>query len=814
MQLAAELRAAGLGAFPCTRDKSPAIPPGTSWKAAALYPVEAHAWHTGIVGIPVPPGVLVIDLDTYKGVTREQVEQTLGVPLAWDAALIQTTQRGGQHYAFECAWDARQGSDMGDLRGFDTRVGGKGYIATGTGYQVNGPGVLRMTDTGSLPSIPAQCQAVIGHVRSSSPPTYSDITTAAPPDMPTIVDALRHVDPACSRSAWVKIGMALRAWAGTDSDGTGCALFDEWSSGRLSGQDTPRNYVPDHVSWQWGTFKPEGDTTVGTLFYEAIQGGWMPPSRMDTTLAFGPGATGMDIFNDMVERINAHGCDPRETDKLRQAVTDMRGNQMQTATLLALLTRELKGAGLLTKPIRQQLDAAAGDTTQPRARGEYGNNHTENATLYMERFYPHGGLVRSDQTWYAYDGRIWVEVGDDEIRSAMAHDTAASLPQYAVIQGSYSMLGSLCHRRGNQINDMPSHLVIFQNGILDLTTGELGSHDPKYFTTNILPYEYQPYAPYGHWLAFLTDIFQGDTERIELLQEWFGYAMSNSYDHHKIMLLLGAPRSGKGTIGRVLEQIVGPMNYTGASLHAFTSDPFLDSLRTKTIAFSGDTERRVARHKVDTVIERLKKISGNDAVTFGRKFKDTLSQALPTRIVLAGNHVPALFDDSGALAGRLLVLPFDVCYAGREDLGLTRRLMTELPGIATWALEGLRRLTVQGRFTMPGASATEAAFIEEQFSPLVAFVREVCVISGSDDDVTWSDDLYAAYRAWAVLHTESYIMARRTFVGAFKDATRGRGCRYGTVRKGSARKRGFEGLAITPVDTAAAVAFKPAVVGG
>ena len=810
MHTAHDLRAAGLGVFPCTQNKNPAIPKGTDWKAAALYPLESHTWPSGVVGVPVPHGVLIIDLDLYKGVTRQAVEQAIGAQLAWDDAFIQQTQNGGEHYAFRCDWDAKQGSNLLDVQGFDTRMGGKGYICTGMGYNSNGFGVLRLADVGLLPPIPSQCQTAIGRTDPtiSTPPPPG----AAPPDLPTIVDALQHVNPACSRSAWVKIGMALRAWAGEDADGTGGALFEQWSSGILGGHETPSNYVPEHVPWQWETFKPQGDTTVGSLFFEAVQSGWKPPSRMDTSLAFGPGGVGMGDFNALVDTITSHGCDPRQTETCVRAIEGMGGNKLQTATLMALLERELKDAGLLSKPVKQQLEAMAGDETQPRARGEYGKNHTENATLYMERFYPLGGLVRSDQNWYSFDGKIWVPSTDDDMNGILSRDMMSSLPMDSTVNGTYNMLGKICHKSDGRINDMPDHLIIFENGILDLTTGRVGPHDAGYFTTNMLPYEYLPSARAEHWMTFLNDIFQNDQERIALLQEWFGYIMSNSYDHHKIMLMLGAPRSGKGTIGRIMEQIVGPANYTGASLHAFTSDPFIDSLRTKTVAFSGDTERRVARHKVDTVIERLKKISGNDSVTFSRKFKDTLSQAIPTRIVLAGNHVPALFDDSGALSGRLLVLPFDVCYAGREDLGLSRRLMGELPGIATWALEGLRRLSTQGAFTQPMASAAEAVFIEESFSPLTTFIREVCVIGGGPEVVTFCDELYDAYRAWAVTHTESHIMARRTFVSAFKDTTRGRGVQYGTCRKDGDVRRGFEGLTLNTVEAVTTDAFKPTAV--
>ena len=100
----------------------------------------------------------------------------------------------------------------------------------------------------------------------------------------------------------------------------------------------------------------------------------------------------------------------------------------------------------------------------------------------------------------------------------------------------------------------------------------LVAHDPGYFTTNILPYDYTPAAVAPRWHTFLHDIFEGDQERISLLQEWFGYMISNSNRYHKILFMLGPARSGKGIIGKVLEQIVGPYNFSGCELHAFASD--------------------------------------------------------------------------------------------------------------------------------------------------------------------------------------------------------------------------------------------------
>jgi P4 family phage/plasmid primase-like protien len=512
----------------------------------------------------------------------------------------------------------------------------------------------------------------------------------------------------------------------------------------------------------------------------------------------------------MVDRLQEHGGDPKHTDSLIDGVRTLGGNQLQTATLLALLQRELKDAGLLTKPIRQQLDQAAGGVAISRAAGQYGKNHTENATLYVERYHPGGTLLRADQVWYAYDGRAWVEYSDDDLKCGVSLDMAPSLPQLSAISGTYGVLAHMCHARGRAIGDVDPALVLFQNGVLDLRTGSLLPHSPEYFTTNILPYDFNPTARCDQWLRFLAEVFEGDQERIELLQEWFGYMMSASYAYHKIMLLLGPPRCGKGTIGRMLAQLVGEQNFTGGSLHAFTSDSFLESLMTKTVVFSGDTAKRLAPATVDIVIEQVKKISGGDAIAFNRKWKSTISRTLPARITLASNHVPSLFDDSGALSGRLMALPFEVSFAGREDPGLFDRLLPDIEGVAAWALQGLARLNSVGRFTVPVASEVEAQFIRETYSPLQVFIADVCTIG---EGKTGGDDLYDAYRAWAVTHQEDRILARRTFIGAFKDATRGTGCRYGPQRIDGHIVRGFSGLTVGKVDSMTAAAFAPQLVG-
>lgn len=352
MQLAEQLAGAGLAVFPCNAKKQPAIAKDTSWKTEALRPVSEHRWPSSLVGLPIPPGVMIIDLDTYKGATREAVENAIGCPLPWDAALIQTTMHGGEHYAFAVDWQPVNSSNVGGITGLDVRAAGAGYIATGQPhYTWKGLTPFALATPAALPRIPDQCRAIMEHVKHER--TKPIELPQGDRDIDSLREALTYLDPARKRAEWVNVGMSLRHHF-HDQPETGLALFEQWSSGQLTGE-TPPNYDPDVMEHQWYSFKVDnGDSTrtVGSIFREAMGNGWRPPAGFDTSAVFGAGATSLDDYAAIVDDITANGGDPKQTTRLIDAIT---GNPLQVQTLKAVLQRELKDAGLLTTDLRKLL---------------------------------------------------------------------------------------------------------------------------------------------------------------------------------------------------------------------------------------------------------------------------------------------------------------------------------------------------------------------------------------------------------------------------------------------------------------------------
>lgn len=289
--------------------------------------------------------------------------------------------------------------------------------------------------------------------------------------------------------------------------------------------------------------------------------------------------------------------------------------------------------------------------------------------------------------------------------------------------------------------------VATANGLLDVTTRTMGDHTPTFYNLVSVPFEYDPETPLPRkWLEFLNSIWPDDPESVRALQEWFGYVLSGRTDLHKVFMIVGPTRSGKGTIARILGALIGKSNMAGPTLASLGSNFGLSPLLGKPLAVISDA--RLAGSGAEKVTERLLTISGEDTIDIDRKYRDVWTGTLPTRIMILSNELPNFGDSSGVIAHRFVVLQMAVSWLGKEKPGLTGELVAELPGILNWSLDGLERLAIQGHFTEPMSSADAVTAMKDASSPMAAFVRDECIV-GPDCEVD-IDDLYAAWRRWCI----------------------------------------------------------------
>jgi putative DNA primase/helicase len=158
-------------------------------------------------------------------------------------------------------------------------------------------------------------------------------------------------------------------------------------------------------------------------------------------------------------------------------------------------------------------------------------------------------------------------------------------------------------------------------------------------------------------------------------------------------------------------------------------------------------DARFAGKDQSVVVERLLRISGEDALTVNRKYREQWTGKLPSRLHVLSNELPKLGDASTAIVGRIVLLLLSHSWLGREDHELEPAFRAQLSGILNWALDGLHRLTLSNNFTRIASADEAIVAMRDLASPVAAFVRDRCAI-GPDQEVG-VDALYAAYRSWA-----------------------------------------------------------------
>ncbi len=334
----------------------------------------------------------------------------------------------------------------------------------------------------------------------------------------------------------------------------------------------------------------------------------------------------------------------------------------------------------------------------------------------------------------------------------------------------------------------PKDILPCRSTLLHLPTMQHLPATPRFFTTSALDFDPDPDAPPPlEWHKFLHQLFEGDWQSLDLLQEWFGYCLTGDTSLQKMLLIVGPKRSGKGTIARVLTQLVGAGNVCGPTTSSLANHFGLQPLIGKTLAIVSDA--RFSGENVATVVERLLCISGEDTLSIPRKFLGDVTMKLPTRFTFLTNEFPRLTDASGALASRFVMLRLTASFYGKEDPRLTEKLLVELPGILNWAIEGWTNLKERGHFVMPPSVTEMIQEIEDLSSPVSAFVRDECEV-GAGHRVSL-DTLYDAWRRWCTSEGRQIVTTKSTFGRDLAAAVPGIARRRGTNQQPF-----YEGIAL------------------
>jgi putative DNA primase/helicase len=339
--------------------------------------------------------------------------------------------------------------------------------------------------------------------------------------------------------------------------------------------------------------------------------------------------------------------------------------------------------------------------------------------------------------FYVFNGAAYEVLPEDDIRYAIIH----TLKERA----SSTNVAFILHRLAVELAAEPNtnpHLLAFSNGVFDLERGVLlkdVSLIREHRITGLMPFKYVPKALPPVWLNFLEEVFRGDEDqeqKVQFLQEWFGYTICRGLNFHKALVLYGDGGNGKSVVLDTLAAMVPKV--TRLEWSEFGEQRGLERLADAWLNCSTEIS-----FKETSSTTGFKKAVAQEILTANPKYKKPFDFTPKAKLTFATNGLPQVDDTSNGVFRRLVVLTFNNSFIGREDWELQGKLYKELPGLFNWAIAGYKRLVEQKRFTEVPSNVVELAEYRSSVNSLQSYFDDQLTMR-QGDQVTFAQ-FYTGY---------------------------------------------------------------------
>lgn len=329
------------------------------------------------------------------------------------------------------------------------------------------------------------------------------------------------------------------------------------------------------------------------------------------------------------------------------------------------------------------------------------------------------------------------------------------------------------------------------DGVIDLRTGKLREADTRDLFTKQTAVAAENRTPH-RWNELLKWATAGDSDYVDFLQRLLGYCITGDTREQAMAFGYGPGGNGKSTIINAASGILGDYA-TVAPMETFTESRSerhpteLAKLRGARLVTAQETEpgRRWAE-------SRLKGLTGGDRISARHMRQDFFDFVPQFKLLIIGNHKPALNSVDEAIRRRLLLLPFDQVISRTErDDQLPAKLHEEWPAILNWMIEGCSLWLEYGLRPPERVVNATADYFKDQDS-FTAWRTECCAVGRKEWDT--SANLYRSWSTWAERAGE-----KPGTMKAFSSELQKNGFSASTA--GHSKTRGYAGLSVR-LDTA------------
>ena len=270
----------------------------------------------------------------------------------------------------------------------------------------------------------------------------------------------------------------------------------------------------------------------------------------------------------------------------------------------------------------------------------------------------------------------------------------------------------------------PEYTIAVNNGLLDWSVWppRLVQPTPEYYTLNYLPFDWNGDISSDMWDSYLYETTCGDEEVMLLLQQWAGYClMKNKQVQQKFMIIYGPAGTGKSVFADVLVHLLGMANISTVPLSMFTELHIITQAYGKMLNICDESESTLVNPEYENA---LKKYTGGTPFTFKHFYKPPISDYPTAKVMITTNNRPPFKDTSDGVWRRVLMVEFtnvpQTIIPGLSDIIAE----TEMSGVLSWALKGIKSLQEMGGFNVPASSQKALEEYKNEVHPERQFLTD------------------------------------------------------------------------------------------
>ena len=276
-------------------------------------------------------------------------------------------------------------------------------------------------------------------------------------------------------------------------------------------------------------------------------------------------------------------------------------------------------------------------------------------------------------------------------------------------------------KNADEVNNYPERWIPFKDCFYDPIWGEVIDHDPKYFLIHQIPHN-MPKDDIKD--SFVSDWLHSIMEEsdMKMLLQYAGYCMTMDTRQQKLLILCGEGGTGKSTLIKMINLMVGAENISNISLNQLSSNRFAS------YGLIGKLVNSCADLEIDALTDTstLKKVLGEDSIQVEAKGKDSISITSYAKLLFSTNELPIVKGErTNGFFRRLLVLPMNKTPA-EKDTCFFDKLSAHIDDFILLCLKALEEMYINGTIFESDNSIEAVKQLRSDSDTVEAFINELC----------------------------------------------------------------------------------------